>query len=185
MRDDHYEYIGSDPTGNAEGELVFYDAAECRDECDLAPDSTIWRRRVTYGPWEAVSGEGDAIVMRRFTGIVAAEGKETTDKRIIGQGALTLPTEPVPLHTIGTDGDAVTLPELVGKFTGFRRHGLFIACDGLTTLEKGEYGVGVDLMDMTAHTDEEGVLRITSGRIAGASVVDNPAWPHLAVIVVE
>lgn len=186
--DDHYEYTGRDPSRINDWCPTYVNPDECREMHDLTPTDTIWRRQVTYGPWEAVTVDDDGapLAMRRFAGIVAAEGKETTDKRIIGQGALTLPTEPVPLMKLRDENDDRHHgADLVGKFTGFRRHGLFVAVEGLTTLEKGEYGVGVDLGDATFHVDDEGVMHITSASIMGAHVVKNPAWPFLAVIEVE
>jgi hypothetical protein len=183
LDDDHYEYIGVVPTSDSNGLPVSTNPVDCRDAYDLDATATIWRRRVTYGPWEAIGSDG--VTMRRFGGIVAAEGKPTIDKRIISQGALTLPTEPVPLMDLGADDEPERGSNIVGKFTGFRRHGLFIAVEGMTTLETGEYGVGIDLRDTTSHVDDEGVMHITGGQIAGAHVVQNPAWPYLAVIEVE
>lgn len=127
--------------------------------------------------------------MRRFSGICAYEGEETTDRRFITPGALAWPDEGVPLR-LGFDGP------IIGKVEKLKRDGNAIRCEGFIPEDPSipshdfhakpsdddfGFGLAVGVVIHDAYTDEKlgGLVSVlASGTIYAVSVATGePAFP--------
>ena len=127
----------------------------------------------------------------RWRGVIGLEGVETTDGRIIDEGALTWEL-PIPLIEYV---DENYTPKPLGAIEKIERDGQFLRAEG--TLQKVPSGWGLEMgvtnadteTDWEAATDPNrqfGRLRTKAGRLRYVMVGDNPCWPeHVRIEILE
>jgi hypothetical protein len=128
----------------------------------------------------------------RWDGVLAVEGARTSDGRLLQIGALHWRSdEPLPLMRPQRDSPS----PIAGAITMITRVGYLIVASGwITRAGAGsarEFGVGLDTADVDVdEVDWNGepdppLLLIRSGRIAGATLTDLPAWDAARITIIR
>lgn len=113
--------------------------------------------------------EREVSAVRR---VIAIEGRETTDGRLIAPGALTWSDGPIPIKT------AYGLGDYVGKATNLRREddGTITAdIDIKRPVDDDEFFIPFVVI-ITSHLDDS-VLYLTAGRIHDLTLMGPLEWP--------
>lgn len=140
----------------------------------------------------------------RFQALIAVEGLPTTDGRLIVRGGLqAVPAKTAFLRFSGRDKSGHGSTEVGGRFTSIRRRDCWMLANGeFSDDEPGEFladavataagkgdplGIGLDLwMDDDAVPDPDGLLRLESATVLGATVYvgagSTPAWPQCRIV---
>jgi hypothetical protein len=134
------------------------------------------------------TGQAEPMTERNWTGVIALEGEQTDDGRLLAPGSLTWDALPLPLQQrSGADKSA----ELVGTIEAIERVGSEIHASGrIRGRESGQtasIGIEVDAAswDATIHRDGPSLQRLVSGRLRAAMVDGAPAWGDRVSITVE
>lgn len=106
----------------------------------------------------------------RFRGVLAVEGQETSDGRLIERGALTWPDDPIPVH-LGFGGP------IIGRAENIARVGDEIVCEiELPDRVEDAFGLAVGITVVAGEAEGEQLYRVTQGTITQAAATDKPAF---------
>lgn len=131
----------------------------------------------------------------KWHGVIAIEGIETGDGRLIEEGALDWDDSPIPLRYVHTDKGGHENAEVVGKIEKITRDGQEIKASGVISEDFGYHaiqliendmmrGVSLDLdSSEVEYDDEHGLLVITSAFIRAATIVQIPAFKDAKIMI--
>ena len=129
---------------------------------------------------------------RRFTGVLGRLGIPTGDRRIISPGGLISRDLPLPMAWQRESSDGHSGSVVVGRIEELTFHQDMVTYSGHMLdvsgsweaeelIEAGVIGPSMDLDDMTYVVDDDGLVIITSARIAGATLVAIPAFAEVSI----
>lgn len=129
---------------------------------------------------------------RRFTGVLGRLGIPTGDRRIISPGGLVSRDLPLPMAWQRESSDGHSGSIVVGRIEELTFHQDMVTYSGHMLdvngsweaeelIEAGVIGPSMDLDDMTYVVDDDGLVIITSARVAGATLVSIPAFAEVSI----